>query len=423
MKLFALADCNNFYASCERVFDPSLRNAPVVVLSNNDGCVIARSAEAKALGVGMGEPAFKREGWFRSQGVRVLSSNYALYGDMSARVMDTLALFAPRLEIYSIDEAFLDLSHLHDPDAARRICREARETVLRWTGIPLSFGIGPSKTLAKVANKIAKQNINHNGIFDISIAQNMQTVLQTFPASDVWGVGRKYARLLERHGVRDAWALSGLPDHWLRKNMTVQGLMTAMELRGVSCLPLEQAPPSRKSIICSRSFGRPVLLRSEMEEAVAAYLSRAAEKLRKEEGVASWLKVFLLTNPHKDEPQYANAYGAPLALATDHTPDLIQAGLAFLDRIWRDGYRYKKAGVMLAGIEPKSGRQLSLLSLPGPKDERNDKLMHCLDRINGRWGRGTLQYAAAGLGRPWRMRQLRKSPRYTSSWDELPVAG
>ncbi|MGE4298078.1 MAG: Y-family DNA polymerase [Desulfovibrionaceae bacterium] len=419
--MFALVDCNNFYVSCERVFNPALRGVPCVVLSNNDGCVIARSPEAKALGVAMGEPAFKREGFFRRHGVRVLSSNYALYGDMSQRVMTTLARCAPGMEIYSIDEAFLDFAGVHDHMAR---CREARATVLRWTGIPVSVGLGATKTLAKIANRLAKKEARWDGVCDLAGCGSLDAVLEGVAVGDVWGVGRRHAAMLARHGVATARALRDLPDTWVRRHMTVTGLHTVLELRGKSVLPMEDAPPPRQSIVCSRSFGRPVASLAEMREAVAAYVSRAAEKLRGQGGVASHCQVFVMTNPHKDEPQYANAHVGRLAVASCHTPTLIALALRSLEGIYRDGYVYKKAGVVLTGIEPAATRQLSLLELPPVGDPvraaRNETLMAALDRVNEKWGRATLQYAAAGLGRPWAMRQLRKSPRYTTCWAELP---
>ncbi|MBU1248785.1 MAG: Y-family DNA polymerase [Proteobacteria bacterium] len=420
-RCYALADCNNFYVSCERVFDPSLKGVPVVVLSNNDGCVIARSPEAKAVGVQMGEPAFKREGFFRRHSVRVFSSNYALYGDMSQRVMSILGESAPRSEIYSIDEAFLDLAGL--PDSTETHCQTLRQKVFRWTGIPISIGVGPTKTLAKIANRIAKKYAKFDGVFDLTNHPRMNDILAWLPVADVWGIGRRSVNKLGRHGVKTALDFARLPDDWLKKKMTVTGLMTAMELRGIPCFELELAPPSSKSLLCSRSFGRPVSSRTEMLESVAAYVSRAAEKLRGQGSVASWVKVFILTNPHKMELQYANARAMTLSVGTDHTPTLIKAAHSLLNDIYKPGYNYKKAGVMLAGIEPKATRQLSLLNLPPNTDDRDTTLMTCLDRINDRFGRSTLQYAATGLGRPWSMRQLRKSPRYTTAWHELPRVG
>lgn len=416
---FALADCNNFYVSCERVFDPSLRGVPVVVLSNNDGCVIARSPEAKAIGVGMGEPAFKREGFFRHHRVRVLSSNYALYGDMSGRVMATLTAGVPLAEVYSIDEAFLDLEGVRQREDH---CRALLARVFQWTGIPISIGIGPTKTLTKVAGHIAKKHPKFAGVFDITDHPRLEAILNWLPVSEIWGIGRRSEKKLARRGVRTALEFSRLKDDWLRTNLSVTGLMTAMELRGIPCHELQTQPQPHKAIVCSRSFGRPVSSQEEMLESVAAYVSRAAEKLRAQGSVAGWVRVFLLTNPHKLERQYKNARAAALPVATDHTPTLIKVAQALMAEIYRPGYNFKKAGVMLAGIETRAARQLSLLNLPPTTDGRDQALMRCLDGINARFGRSCLQYAASGLGRPWKMRQLRKSPRYTTVWEELPKA-
>lgn len=423
MPLFALADANNFYVSCERVFDPSLWRRPVVVLSNNDGCVIARSPEAKALGVVMGAPAFKQEAFFKQHGVAVFSSNYPLYGDMSARMMSAIGLFAPAMEIYSIDEAFLDLSGLpEDPGA---FASRLRATIRQWTGLPLSIGLGPSKTLAKVANRVAKKTPGLDGVFDLSPLgpEELSRLLESVPVGEVWGVGRRYAKMLERHGVLNARQLRDLPDHWVQRTMTVRGLAMVKELRGQAVHQLESAPPPKKAILCSRSFGRAVSTLEELEEAAAAYASRAAVKLRAQRGVASQLMFFAQTNPHKPGPQYSNALAAALAVPTDYTPELVRVAVDLARRVYKAGYDYKKAGVMLTGLEPAGGRQLSFFERPTAEDARRGALMRALDEVNARHGRGTLQLAAEGLGKPWWMRQLRKSRRFTTSWSELPRVG
>ena len=426
-RMFALVDCNNFYVSCERVFAPGVRGVPAVVLSNNDGCVIARSPEAKALGIGMGEPAFKREGFFRRNGVRVFSSNYALYGDMSRRVMQVLERFSPEMEVYSIDEAFLRLSPLPGAGVVEQ-ARALRETVRRWTGITVSVGLGATKTLAKVANRIAKKDPAARGVFDLAAHPDPDGVLAGVEAGDVWGVGRRTVRKLAARGVRTALALRELPDAWVRRNMTVTGLMTVYELRGRSCIDLDNAPAPKQSITTSRSFGRPVTIWAHMAEAVAAYTARAAEKLRRQNGTASQIMVYIMTNPHKpDEPQYSNSRTTPLAVPTAHTPTLLKAARATLEAIYKPGYSYKKAGIILLGIESGPARRLSLLTLgPAPavpEDPRAQQLMQALDAANQRWGRDTIHYADTGTGRAWKMRQSRKSPRYTTSWTELPVVG
>lgn len=422
--VYALVDCNNFYVSCERAFDPSIRTTPTVVLSNNDGCVIARSPEAKALGIGMAEPAFKREGFFRQHGVRVFSSNYALYGDMSRRVMDILGSFSPDMEVYSIDEAFLRLRPVTGRSLTDLAC-EMRRTVHQWTGIPVSVGLAPTKTLAKLANHWAKKH-TASGVFDCAACADVDALLERIDVGEVWGIGRRYADKLHRLGVHTARQLKDRPDHWVQRRLTIKGLMTVKELRGQPCIPIEDAPQPHKSIMSSRSFGRPVTTWDEMLEAVSAYTARTAEKLRRQGSVASSVMVFIKTNHHKPEdPQYSATRTMQLPVASAHTPTLIKAAQTLLRAIFRTGYRYCKAGVMVAGLEREDSRQLSLLTLPPDpllaQDPRQDALMETLDGINAKWGRDTVQYAATGLGKPWSMRQNHKSPRYTTCWNELPV--
>jgi len=422
--VFCMVDCNNFYVSCERVFNPTLQHVPVVVLSNNDGCVIARSNEAKALGITMGEPAFLREQFFRKHGVRVFSSNYALYGDMSRRVMQTLAQFCPSMEVYSIDETFLAFENPR-PGELTALARQMRATVRQWTGIPVSIGLAPTKTLAKIANRFAKKHPQCEGVLDLTAMTpaEVEALLDRVEVADIWGVGRKHSRMLKSFGIHTARHLRDAPADWIRKRMTVTGLHTLLELRGRPCIELEDVAPDKKAICASRSFGKSVTTLPELREAVAAYVSRVAEKLRAQRSLAGRLQVYILTNPHKDVPQYSNAMQAALPRPTAHTPELIAAALGLLERLYRPGYVYKKAGVMATQLEPETPRQLSLLDPPEEVDARRKALMTVLDRANAKWGRGTLSYAAAGLDRPWRMRQASKSPRYTTCWGELPVVG
>ena len=418
---FALVDCNNFYASCERVFAPHLIGRPVVVLSNNDGCVIARSAEAKALGVPMGKPAFQCRELFARHDIAVFSSNYALYGDMSARVMATLSRFAPAMEIYSIDEAFLDLTGL--PGGAVEQARRIRETVLRWTGIPVSVGLGPTKTLAKLANRAAKKRPDCGGVLDFAALPDPDALLESVPVEDVWGIGRRHAAMLAGHGVLHARAFRDLPREFVQKRMTVQGVHTLLELRGFSCIDLAKAPPAPKSLMSSRSFGRAVTTRDELAEALADYMTRVAAKLRGRGLVTSGVQVFVQAYPEADgRPPYANAAFAAPTAATDHTATLIALAGQALAGIFRPGGRYKKAGVILLGLESRAGRQRSLLEAPAPEAARNSRLMTALDAVNAKWGRGVLAPAACGIAKPWAMRQERRSPRYTTVWNELPVA-
>lgn len=417
-RVFALVDCNNFYASCERVFDPSLLNRPVIVLSNNDGCVIARSNEAKALGIKMGQPFFTLGHLVSKHNIAVFSSNFTLYGDMSRRVMDILSMFTPDIEIYSVDEAFLALDGLtNDPTGyAQRI----RTTVHQWTGIPVGIGIGPTKTLAKVANHIAKKNPEHSGVFDITARPDVDELLDRLEVADLWGVGPQYAKLLNRHGIYTIRQFKQTNDNWVQKHMTICGLRTLLELRGISCMPLEAAPPPKKDIACTRSFGARIESFQGLREAISTYVSRAAEKLREQDSVASYMQVFIRTSYFGEEPQYSNAASLQLPVATSYTPHLIHFGTRLLERIYRPGYQYAKAGVIFSGIVPQEHAQLSLLVRPYPT-RRYRHLMQIVDNINQAWGRNTVQFAAAGISKEWKMRQARRSPRYTTRLDELPV--
>ncbi len=419
--LFALVDCNSFYASCERVFRPDLRAKPIVVLSNNDGCIIARSAEAKALGISMGAPYFKCRDMLRRNGVAVFSSNYALYGDLSSRVMNVLERFSPRLEVYSIDEAFLDLSNV--PGGGAHHARRLRATVLRWTGIPVSVGLGRTRTLAKIANRFAKQQPQCRGVFNLECSPKPELVLSFMPVRDVWGIGRRHARRLEAHGVHSALDFRDLDSNWVKRRMGVTGLHTQLELRGISCFGWDHRPGVRKSVLSSRSFGRPVERVAELREAVAYHTERAAEKLRRQKSVASGVTVFLETNRFAPgAPQYSNSGFTAIHPASLHTPILLGAALSLLDRLFREGYQFKKCGVMFSGLEQERGRWLSLFDTPDEVHSGHAQLMQTLDGINGRWGRDTVHFAASGLQRTWTMRQEMRSPRYTSVWSELPVA-
>ncbi|NLX07143.1 MAG: Y-family DNA polymerase [Phycisphaerae bacterium] len=415
--LVALVDCNNFYVSCERVFDPKLDGCPVVVLSNNDGCIIARSNEAKALGVEMGAPMFKVREFLAAHGVAVHSSNYALYGDMSARVMETLASFTPNIEVYSIDEAFLDLSgierHTELDDYGRRI----RQTVHRWTGIPVSVGIAETKTLAKIANRIAKRSDKADGVLNLAASPYRDQALSRVAVEDVWGVGSAYARMLNEAGIRNARQLRDADDGWIRRRMGIVGLRTVWELRAIPCLPLELAPPAKKGITVSRSFGQAVQTLHEMQEAIAAFTSRAAEKLRREKLAASVLTVFLMTDRFRDK-HYVRSTTMRLEVATDDTRELLRHTLRGVVDLFRDGLSYKKAGVMLTELAPADQVQRHLFV--GGGDQRSNDLMRTLDGLNERFGAGAVRYGAAGLCQRWRLRSGRRSARFTTNWDSLP---
>lgn len=417
--MFALVDCNNFYASCERVFAPQLAGRAVIVLSNNDGCVVARSAEAKALGFRMGEPAFQKQALIERHRVAVFSSNYALYGDMSERVMNTLAAFAPSIEIYSIDEAFLDLRGI-EPSSLPRFAAGLRRTVMQWTGIPVSVGIAPTKTLAKAANRLAKRQ-TADGVLMLDGAAQIETVLENFPVEDVWGIGGQYGKFLNRHGIFSAGQLRRAKDAWIQKHLSIVGLRLVQELRGLSCLSLETAPPSKKNICTSRSFGTPVESCQLLEEAVATFAARCAEKLRRQNSCTNLVSIFIHTNPFKpEEPQYNHCQTLQLPVASNSTPEIIRCALNGLKRIYRPGYRYKKAGVLAAGIVPAGEVQGSLFDTIDRDKHR--RLMEVTDRLNRRMGRDTLQFAVQGFAKSWKLRQERLSPAYTTCWEALVTA-
>lgn len=417
--LCCLVDCNNFYVSCERVFRPELRTRPVVVLSNNDGNVVALSNEVKEMGLPFGAPFFKVKELIRGNRVAVFSSNYTLYGDMSRRVMECLARFSPEMEVYSIDEAFLSLGGMRvDPVEYGRMIRDS---VGQWTGIPVSIGIAPTKTLAKLASRIGKKDPASRGVFDLVDRGRVDGVLEATDAGDVWGVGHQYRQLLRRNGILTARQLRDAPDKWVRRNMTIMGLRTVWELRGVPCIPFDELPAPKKGIVSSRSFGRPVESIDELRQAVAAYVSRAAEKLRAQKSVAGSVTVFISTNRFKeDDPQYSSGVSCRLPVPSSYTPRLIQVAGRLLEGIYRRGYRYKKAGVMLYEIMQEGDAQLDLFSRFHDTD-RTRRLMGVVDGVNRDLGRHTLHFAAEGIIRPWQMRREFLSARYTTHWDEIPV--
>ena len=417
--LFALIDCNNFYVSCERLFQPALLGKPVVVLSNNDGCVIARSDEAKALGIPMGLPAFKLTDLVKKHSIEVYSSNYTLYGDLSARVMTTLTQWTQDVEVYSIDEAFLQFSMV-PPDALTTYGQSMRATIQQWTGIPVSIGIGPTKTLAKLANRLAKRSPEAQGVVTLNSPVEIETTLAQTPVADIWGIGPGYSRRLKAHEITTALQLRNVTDRWVRQELGIVGLRLVWELRGISCLPLALCPPPKQSLMVSRSFGRPITTLTEMREAVATYMTRAAEKLRRSRVAAGVLTVFLMTNRFTEEPQYANSVTMPLPVATQDTAELIRYALRGVEQVFREGYRYQKAGVILTALVPAHQIQAHLFDQHDR--ERSQKLMAAIDMINTEWGSGTIRYAAMGLRPAWIMRCSRRSPRYTTRWEELAVA-
>jgi DNA polymerase V len=421
MPVFALVDCNNFYASCEKLFDPKLTSKPVVVLSNNDGCVVARSAEVKALGIPMGVPWFKIQKEAKQYGILAFSSNYALYADMSNRVVEVLGQFTPNLEVYSIDESFLDLSGFNRDLV--EYGQEIRQRIQQWLGLAVCVGIAPSKTLAKLANHCAKKSLAGSaGVCDFTTMTESQ-LTQLFAGIDVgevWGVGRKIEARLADMGITTVLQLREADPDLIRSKFSVVLERTVRELHGVSCLDLEEVAPDKQQIMCSRSFGQYVYERDQLEEVVASYVARAAEKLRKQSSLAGALMVFIRTNPFSPkEPQYQRSMTIPLPEATADTRVMVNWALKVLRRIYRPGFAYQKAGVMLSELRPKAMAQASLFV--DPENDRGQRLMATLDVINQRWGRGTLRSAAEGMEKPWQMKRQRLSPSYTTDWQGLPM--
>jgi DNA polymerase V len=416
MSAIGLIDCNNFYVSCERVFQPKIRRRPVVVLSNNDGCVIARSNEAKALGVKLGTPLFKAQHLVEEYNVAVFSSNYALYVDMSHRVMEALQEFTPEVEVYSIDEAFMSLED-EDGQSFHARGMNIREKVLKWTGIPVSVGIGQTKTLAKIANHRAKTDVELQGVFDLTPIDIQTEALEQTPIGEVWGVGPAYSKLLKAAGITTARKLRDADRRWIRRRMTIVGARIVEELRGISCLPLEQCPQQKKSITCSRSFGLPVESRRELREAVAIYMSRAGERLRRGKLAAGVVTVFINTNRFSPDPQYGNSITYELAYSTDSTNELLEWALKGLEQIYRPGYRYKKAGVMLNQLVPVD--QMSRRFFGDATYERSRSVLKAVDEINRRHGRDTVRFGIAQPKGQWQTKSLRRSQNYTTNLKEV----
>jgi len=415
-EMIALVDCNSFYCSCERVFDPTLVGRPVVVLSNNDGNVIARTGEAKALGIEMGAPAFKIRDLIKQHDVIVRSSNYELYGDMSARVMDTLSDFTDELETYSIDEAFLRLG-VGANGSFTALGREIRGRVLKHTGIPVSVGVAETKTLAKVANYHAKRSEKAAGVLSLVRSPYKELALERLPVDEVWGIGPQYSRMLRAHGVETALDLRDAPDDWVRERMTIVGLRTVTELRGTPCIPLEITPPNKKLITVSRSFGAATSSLDELRAAIAFYTARAAEKLRRQRLAAGTITAFIETDRFKAVPQYAKAMTLDVAPKSDNTWELRELALSGLARIYKTGYDYRRAGITLGALE-----LADLVAKRLWEDEwyeRQRRLMAAVDRLNGKYGRDTVRCGLFHTEGLWRTRFAKRSPRYTTRWEEV----
>ena len=419
---FALVDANNFYASCETIIKPQVAGRPVSVLANNDGCVIARSAEAKALGFKMGDPWFKVKDEPRSRDVVVFSSNYALYADMSSRFQTILAEMAPRSEIYSIDESFLDVTGVAQLD---RFAVEVRGRVRQWTGLPVCVGIGATKTRSKLANFVAKKRLEHGGTFNLEglTPRAEDELLDGIPTSEVWGIGAASSEHLKHLGIECVRQLRDAPAGRIREHFTVAMERTVAELNGTPCLSLESVAPAKQEIVSSRSFGRSIRTLEELTEAVLSYASRAAEKLREQACTTQLLCTFLETNPFKEgAPQYNASRVISFNDSTDDTLLIAKGAVAALRRAYRPGYDYKKAGVLLAEIAPKASRQATLFDDPD-EIERRDRLNCAMDELNLRFGRGTLQLGGAGRRKAWSMKRDRLSPCYTTDWNMIPRVG
>ncbi len=414
----ALVDCNNFYCSCERVFRPDLKTTPLVVLSNNDGCVVSRSQEAKALGVKMGQVWFQLKEFAEEHGILAFSSNYALYADLSNRVMNILGTFSPRTETYSIDEVFVDLT---GTQKLRETTYQMRERVMTYTGIPVCVGVGPTKTLAKLANFIAKRHPRSKGIFNYNdLTEEQKTrLLSQIPVGEVWGVGRKLTKRLSAHGIDTAYDLREAHAPTLRAEFSVVIEKTIRELQEIPCIELEEIQPNKQQIISSRSFGSMVSELPILKDALSTFVANAAAKLRAQNSYASVIQVCLETNRFREDlPQYNPSLVVPLPYPTNDTIEInVWAGY-LAERMFKPEFQYKKAGIKLSEITPVSQRQGDLIE---PNIIGNGKLMTAIDELNHRYGRGTLKVSTQGAFTEWQMRAERKSPCYTTSWDEIPV--
>lgn len=415
--MFALVDCNNFYASCERLFRPDLRNKPIVVLSNNDGCVIARSNESKALGIAMGEPYFQIKALCKQHKVFVFSSNYTLYGDLSHRVMATIEQAWPHTEIYSIDEAFLDLSTMpantHDS-----FCVDLQKKILKETGIPTSIGIGPTKTLAKMANFICKK-VFKVPVFNVTLQR--EAMLKQIAVGDVWGIGRQWSKKLNNRGIQTAYDLATMNAHLIKKQFNVVMMRTAMELSGIPCGGLEVVQ-AKQSIMSSKSFGEMQTEFSSISQSLSSHCARAVEKLRLQQQVAQRMYVFVHTNRHREDlAQHFQSIEVNFINPTDDLRIITKFAKHCLRRIYKLGYHYKKAGVCLEDLIPKDPRQLDMFHQPSDETlEQTEQLMSLFDKINQKFGRSTIRLAAEGYSKPWAMRAQLKSPAYTTRWSDLP---
>ncbi|TKU92299.1 translesion error-prone DNA polymerase V subunit UmuC [Citrobacter sp. wls617] len=418
--MFALVDVNSFYASCETAFRPDLKGRPVVVLSNNDGCVIARNAEAKMIGVKMGDPYFRQKDLFRRCGVVCFSSNYELYEDMSSRVMATLEALSPRCEIYSIDEAFCDVSGVRNCRVLEDFGRELKDAVYQNTGLAVGVGIAQTKTLAKLANHAAKKwQKQTGGVVDLSNLERQRKLMSALPVDEVWGIGRRIGKKLEAMGIKTVLELADTDIRFIRKHFNVVLERTVRELRGEPCLELEEFAPVKQEIVCSRSFGERITNYGAMRQAICSYASRAAEKLRGEHQFCRFISTFVKTSPFAlNEPYYGNSASVKLLTPTQDSRDIIAAATRSLDAIWKDGHRYQKAGVMLGDFFSQGIAQLNLFDDNAPR-RGSEKLMEVLDHLNAKEGKGALYFAGQGIQQQWAMKREMLSPRYTTRYEDL----
>lgn len=420
--IVALLDCNNFFVSCERIFNPKLENRPAVVLSNNDGCIVARSQEAKDIGLPMGAPVFKYRDMIKNNNVAMLSSNFTLYGDISKRVMSCLFDHTPYVEIYSIDEAFMGFEQVH-AEHIIETTGKIRAQIQQWVGLPVSIGIAPTKTLAKIANHIAKKqyrNIGVYSLYNISTTARLE-LLKTIPVGDIWGIGWRMEPKLKALGIFSAYDFASQARSWVHKQMGVMGERTWLELNGTQCIELDHQPEVKRTIASTRTFGRYITNFNELAEAVASYIARAAEKLRKQNCVTGCISIYIRTNRFNQDPWYYNTAIAELATPTDSTPVLIDQAITILRQIYKPGFKYHKAGVMLHEVLPSSHVQLNLFK--DSTQTNREPFMALLDNINRKWGSETMKYARQGLARTWRNKKELVSPNYTTNWDDLLEIG
>lgn len=417
MTVYGLVDCNNFYASCERVFNPKLEGLPVIVLSSNDGCAIARSNEARELGVKMAQPLYQFTDLVKQHDIQVLSANFHLYSDMSNRVMRMLADIAPATQQYSIDECFLDLSGITEDltDFGQMV----RAKVGQWTGIPVGIGVAETKTLAKIANRIAKKSEKANGVLDLVGSPWRAKALEMTEVGDVWGIGKQYTKKLQRNGVMTARELSNQPDAWIRREMGVGGLKTVRELRGEDCIGFESVPKPKQTTLVSRSFGHTVSGLDDLVNAISVFATAAAADIRRADLVSSTVSVFIETNRFSNGPQYAPSRSVQLSPATSNTQHIVRAAIQGVKEVYREGFEFKKAGVMLLDLVDADHAPQSLFDHPDPK---NDKLIEAFDQINRQQGPGSINFGTAGLSAGWRSNSAFRSPRYTTEWSDIPVA-